>query len=102
MQPEKENAYWAVSNLTYQQTMYLANSELIENFQRDVRKLETKFWPGTKGTWKHLYDNLPEGATITNESGTQSWKRETAVLKLDRKPEAFKPQRKLGMQIADD
>ena len=77
-----ENAFWLVGPLSYQDTIKLAASDLIEHFQRDVQKCETKFWPGSRGVLKHLYDNLPEFASIINEGGTQLIQRETPKIKV--------------------
>ena len=80
----EDTPYWVVSPISYEDTVKLAASDLIENFQRDPRKRESRFWPGGKGTFKHLYENLPAGADIVNASGTLAVKKETAVIKAPR------------------
>ena len=82
-QPE-DTSYWVVSPISYEDTMKLAASDLIENFQRDPRKNESRFWPGGKGTFKHLYENLPAGADIVNASGNLAVKKETTTIKAPR------------------
>ena len=64
--PKECNA-WIVRGLTYQQRIILGGNELIEHYQPDGRKLETRFWPGSIGVYNYLKDNLPEGCTIEGE-----------------------------------
>ena len=65
-----ENRFWLVSPISYEDTIKLASSDVVENFTRDPTKGEARFWPGNKGVFKHLSDNLPDGATIVDDAGT--------------------------------
>jgi hypothetical protein len=60
----KERTYWLVRGISYEDAVKLSNTDLISNFQRDTRKNETKFWPGSSGVLTYLKRHLPEGAVV--------------------------------------
>ena len=81
MQPEKEPAFWLIKGISYQDTQILGASELVEHYQRDARKNSAKFWPGSKGVHTHLKANLPEGATLSDDSEEEKpFKRPPVIL----------------------
>ena len=95
---EDQSAHWVVTNITYQQAVNLAASDLIKDFQRDPVKGTARFWPGSKGVFKHLMDHAPEASLILNDRGEP--------VRLERKTQAIKsfPVRKpvkMGMSISD-
>lgn len=66
---EGQSAYWVVTNITYQQAVNLAASDLIKDFQRDPVKNQAKFWPGSTGVFRYLSEHAPEKSLILNDKG---------------------------------
>ena len=66
---ENETRYWLVKNLSYEDTVkQLADgSDLIIDYQRDAKKNETRFWPGSKGVYTYLSEHLPLGSEIRGD-----------------------------------
>lgn len=91
---QREPVYWLIKNISYQDTVKLSANNLVESFQRDSKANESRFWPGSKGVFKHLHDNLPEGAAIFDDSNTNSAKKVRAVPAVIHKS--------VGLDIADD
>lgn len=59
---------WVIRGpMSYEQRIKLAASELIEAFQPDGRRTETRFWPGSPGVYTYLKANLPPNCTIEGE-----------------------------------
>ena len=95
---EEQSAYCLVTNVTYQQAVNLAASDLLKDFQRDPVKGTARFWPGSKGVFKHLMDHAPEASLILNDRGDAIRpERETQAIK------SFPVRRpaKMGMDISD-
>jgi len=93
-----ENKFWKITDITYQQAVNLAASDLIKDFRRDPVKNEAKFWPGSKGVFKYLTDHAPEASLILNDRGDAvRLERETQIIKSFpvRKPA------KMGMDISE-
>lgn len=65
----EETSYWVVTELTYQQAVNLAASDLIKNFQRDSVKGSARFWPNSKGVFNYLSEHAPEKSLILNDKG---------------------------------
>ena len=87
--------YWEIAHLSYQDTIRLQASDLVEHYVRDPVKSEVKFWPPSKGVLNYLRANLPEGASIVNE-GTQAATKEASRIK---KPVII---HRMGQDISDD
>ena len=95
----EETGYWLVCDLTYQQAVNLAASDLVKHFQRNSYTGETKFWPNSKGVYNYLAEHAPEKALILNDRGE--------AVKLERGTQALKtfPVRrpvKMGMGIPEE
>jgi len=96
---DSENKFWLLTNISYQQAVNLAASDLIKDFQRDPVKNTARFWPGSTGVFRYLSEHAPEKALILNDRGE--------AVKLERGTQALKtfPVRrpaKMGMTISDD
>ena len=94
----EETSYWLVADLTYEQAVNLAASDLVKNFQRNAHTGETRFWPPSKGVYNYLAEHAPEKALILNDRGE--------AVRLERGTQAIKsfPVRrpaKMGMDITD-
>ena len=94
----EETSYWLVCDLTYQQAVNLAASDLVKHFQRNSYTGETRFWPNSKGVYRYLCDHAPEKALVLNDRGE--------AVRLERETQAIKsfPVRrpvKMGMSISD-
>ena len=97
--PNDGNAFWEVTDLSYQQAVELSASDLIKDFQRDPVKGKAKFWPASKGVFRYLCEHAPEKSLILNDRGEAvRLERETFELKTFpiRRPA------KMGMTISDD
>jgi hypothetical protein len=64
-----ESKFWLVTDLSYPQSVNLAASDLITNFDRDHRNKRSRFWPGTKGVLSYLQMNMPRGCSIRSDKG---------------------------------
>jgi hypothetical protein len=69
----EETSYWLVCDLTYQQAVNLAASDLVKNFQRNAHTGETRFWPNSKGVYNYLSEHAPEKVLILKR-GTRELK----------------------------
>ena len=93
-----ENEFWLLTNITYQQAVNLAASDLVKDFQRDPVKGTARFWPGSTGVFRYLSEHAPEKSLILNDKGE--------AVRLERGTQAIKsfPVRrtaKMGMDISE-
>ena len=75
------NPYWLVSGLSYEDALRLASADCVENFQRDARNGETKFWPGDHAVFDHLFCETQAGVTITRADGTADARKEVCKVR---------------------
>ena len=79
---DEENKYWIVCDLSYEQAINLAASDLVKHFQRNSYTGETKYWPGSRGVFRYLCEHAPEKALVLNDRGEAvRLERETHELK---------------------
>ena len=99
MNSEQENSFWRVTDLSYQQAVNLAASDLIKDFQRDPSRSEAKFWPGSTGVFRYLSEHAPETSLILNDKG-EGVRLERGT--LNQKSFPVRRPAKMGMTISDD
>jgi len=95
----EETRYWEVTNISYEDTMKLHASDLIENYTRDATKNQARFWPPSKAVFRYLCEHAPEKSLILNDKGE--------AVRLERETQALKtfPVRrptKMGMEIPSE
>jgi hypothetical protein len=78
-----DNPYWLVSGLSYEDTIRLAAAICVENFQRDARTGDTKFWPGDHAVFEHLYhQSAPSTKIIRADGNAAVWRENFRLLKI--------------------
>ena len=94
----EENLFWCVTNISYQQAVNLAASDLVKDSQRDPVKGTARFWPGSTGVFRYLSEHAPEKSLILNDRG-EGVRLERGT--LNQKSFPVRRPAKMGMDIGE-